>query len=160
MKVLRRAGPEDAGRKRRFELEARAASALNHPNIITIYDVDSAEGVDFIAMEYVPGRTLQQALGRKGMKLNDALRVGIQVADALAAAHRAGIVHRDLKPGNIMLGESGQVKVLDFGDEVATLEQAIPTETPVLAATPDGRRLLLVQADNFGSDLVLVGGFR
>jgi len=100
-------------RKRRFVQEARTASALNHPNIITIYDIDQADGTDFIAMEFVPGKPLDRLVPRKGLRLNEALQYATQVADALAA-HAAGIVHRDLKPGNVMVNESGGAKVLDF----------------------------------------------
>jgi serine/threonine protein kinase len=88
----------DPERKRRFVQEAEAASALNHPNIITIYDIDQAEGVDFIAMEFVSGRALDQLIPRKGLRLNEALKYAILVADAVSAAHAVGIVHRDLKP--------------------------------------------------------------
>jgi formylglycine-generating enzyme required for sulfatase activity/dienelactone hydrolase len=102
-------------RKRRFALEARAASALNHPNIVTIYDIDVADGVDFIAMEYVAGQTLAQLIPPGGMAPALAARLGAQISDALAAAHQSGIVHRDLKPSNIMVNEHGRVKVLDFG---------------------------------------------
>jgi serine/threonine-protein kinase len=105
----------DPERKRRFIQEAKAASALNHPNIITIYDIDQADGLHFIAMEYVAGKTLDQLIGRKALKLTETLKYAIQVADALAAAHAAGVVHRDLKPANIMVTEKGLVKVLDFG---------------------------------------------
>jgi Tol biopolymer transport system component/predicted Ser/Thr protein kinase len=115
IKVLPPGRVSDPERKRRFVQEAKAASALNHPNIITIYDISSDKGVDFIAMEYVAGKTLDQLIGRKGLKLSETLKYGIQMADALAAAHGAGIVHRDLKPGNVMVTESGLVKVLDFG---------------------------------------------
>jgi serine/threonine protein kinase len=105
----------DPDRKRRFAQEARAASALNHPNIITIHDIASDNGTDFIVMEYVQGKTLGQVIPRRGLKLNDVLKYAIQISDALAKAHTAGIIHRDLKPGNIMVGEGGLVKVLDFG---------------------------------------------
>ncbi len=105
----------DPERKKRFIKEARAASALNHPNIITIHDIDAAEGLDFIVMEYLAGTTLDRQLPRKGMPISKVLDLGIQMADALAAAHSAGIVHRDLKPSNVMVSESGKVKVLDFG---------------------------------------------
>jgi Tol biopolymer transport system component len=105
----------DPERKRRFIQEAKAASALNHPNIITIYDIDQADGLHFIAMEYVAGKTLDQQIGRKGLKLSETLKYAIQIADALTTAHAAGIVHRDLKPANIMVTEKGLVKVLDFG---------------------------------------------
>ena len=105
----------DPDRKRRFFQEAKAASALNHPNIITIHDIASDNGTDFIVMEYVQGKTLAQLIPRRGMKLNEALKVAIQIADALAKAQAVGIIHRDLKPGNIMVDEGGLVKVLDFG---------------------------------------------
>jgi serine/threonine protein kinase len=119
LKFLPSAQMSDPERKRRFVLEARAASALNHPNIVTIYEIDQAglEGqpADFIAMEFVPGKALDRLIPRKGLRLNETLHYATQVADALAAAHAAGIVHRDLKPGNVMVTESGCVKVLDFG---------------------------------------------
>ena len=115
LKVLPPEKVTDPERKQRFVQEARAASALNHPNIVTVHDIDQADGVDFIAMEYVEGRTLEEKTGRKGLKLNEALKYAIQIADALAKAHSAGIVHRDLKPGNVMVTGDGRVKVLDFG---------------------------------------------
>ena len=105
----------DENRRRRFVQEAKAASALNHPNIVTVHDISQADGVTFIAMECVEGKTLDQLIPRKGMPLNEALKVAVQVADALVRAHAAGIVHRDLKPANIMVNEHGLVKVLDFG---------------------------------------------
>ena len=115
VKVLRgEAALSDESRKR-FVQEARAASGLNHPHIITIYDIGQDEGVDFIAMEYVPGQSLARLIGHPGTRLEDTLTRAIQIADALAAAHAAGIVHRDLKPGNIMVSDKGAVKVLDFG---------------------------------------------
>jgi len=124
--------PERVGRpesKARFIQEAKAASALNHPNIVTIYDVGSDQGIDFIVMEFVPGKTLDQLIGRNGMRLNELLRCAVQAADALAKAHAAGIVHRDLKPGNIMVTDDGLVKVLDFG--LAKLSK--PVESPEAA---------------------------
>jgi Tol biopolymer transport system component len=105
----------DPERKRRFVQEAKAASALNHPNIVHIYDIAEADGVQFIAMEYVPGKTLDQLIGRKGLRLSEGLKYAIQITDALARAHAAGIVHRDLKPSNLMIDDHGLVKVLDFG---------------------------------------------
>ena len=105
----------DTTRRRRFIQEAKSASALNHPNIIHIYDVTEAEGTPFLAMEYVCGQTLSQVIARKGLALNDALDYATQIADALAKAHAAGIVHRDLKPSNVMVTEDGLVKILDFG---------------------------------------------
>ncbi len=115
IKVLPAALASDPDRMSRFQREAQVLAALNHPNIVTIYDIDACEGMDFIAMEYVSGRTLDQLIPRRGMKTAEVLRCAVQTADALAAAHAAGIIHRDLKPGNIMVGDSGLVKVLDFG---------------------------------------------
>jgi serine/threonine protein kinase len=142
VKVLPHDKVIDPERKRRFIQEAKAASALNHPHIITIYDIGQAEGLDFIAMEYVDGRTLEDLIGRKGLKLNEALKYSVQVADALAVAHEAGIVHRDLKPGNVMLTTKGQVKVLDFGlaklTEILPPAEADPTRT-FRPATEEGK---------------------
>ena len=115
IKVLPAERVADENRRRRFVQEARAASALNHPNIVTIYEIESENGIDFIVMEYVPGKTLDALIPRQGMRLGEALRVAVPVADALAAAHANGIVHRDLKPTNVAVGSSGAVKVLDFG---------------------------------------------
>lgn len=127
LKVVRGDRLADQERRRRFVLEAKAASALNHPGIITIYDIDRAEDVDFIAMEFVKGQTLQALIGRRGMGVGEVLKIGIQIADAVAAAHAAGIVHRDLKPANVMVTEQGLVKVLDFGLAKLT-EVETPTE--------------------------------
>ncbi len=101
--------------RQRFLREAKAASALNHPNIVTIYDLVNSGGIDFIVMELVSGSTLDQIVARKGAKLHEALTYAIQIADALATAHRAGIVHRDLKPANVVITPEGSIKVLDFG---------------------------------------------
>ena len=105
----------DEGRQRRFIQEAQAASALNDPNIVIIYEIASENGTDFIAMEYVDGKTLGQLIPKRGMRLDEILRYAIQMAGALAKAHAAGIVHRDLKPGNVMINAEGRVKLLDFG---------------------------------------------
>ena len=126
IKVLPAEKVADPERKQRFVQEAKAASSLNHPNIVTIYDIGQAEGVDFISMECVAGKTLDRLIPRHGMRLNEALKCAVQIADALARAHSAGIVHRDLKPGNIMVNEHGLVKVLDFG--LAKLTEATPAE--------------------------------
>jgi eukaryotic-like serine/threonine-protein kinase len=115
IKVLPSNQMSDPERKKRFIQEARSASVLNHPNIITIYDIGSENGIDFMVMEYVQGKTLDLRIPRKGMRLNEALKLAIQIADALAKAHSAGIVHRDLKPSNLMVLDDGLVKVLDFG---------------------------------------------
>jgi serine/threonine-protein kinase len=114
-KVLQPDAVANPDLRRRFVQEAKAASALNHPNIVHIYDIGEADGSLFIAMEYVAGRTLDQLIKGSGITLHQALRGAAQVADALSAAHAAGIVHRDLKPSNIMVTEQGLVKVLDFG---------------------------------------------
>jgi serine/threonine protein kinase len=114
-----------AGRGRLIR-EAQAASALNHPNIVTVYEVGHDAGVDFIAMERVEGRTLGSLTARR-LPLRETLPIAIQIADALAAAHAAGIVHRDLKPGNIMVTERGLVKILDFG--IAKVAAAGDTES-------------------------------
>src|SRR5271169_923499 len=119
IKVLPPEKVADADRKRRFVQEAKSESALNHPNIITISAIATDNGIDFIAMEYVPGKALNQLITRKGLPLGEALKYAVQIADALATAHAAGIIHRDLKPGNVMISgapeRSGAVKVLDFG---------------------------------------------
>src|SRR5690348_8714681 len=124
IKILRADATTSPDRKRRFVQEAKAASALNHPNIVHIYDISSSDGTDFIAMEFVAGKTLDQLIGKSGLPARDTLKYAIQIADALARAHSAGIVHRDLKPGNIMVGEDGHVKLLDFG--LAKLTEATP----------------------------------
>ena len=115
IKVLPAERMADESRRRRFVQEARAASALSHPNIVTIHEIESADGVDFIVMEYVPGKTLDTLIPRQGMRLGEVLRIAIPIADAVARAHAAGIVHRDLKPANVVVGSDGVVKVLDFG---------------------------------------------
>jgi eukaryotic-like serine/threonine-protein kinase len=115
VKVIRGEAAISVESRKRFMQEARAASGLNHPHIITIYDIGQDDGVDFIAMEYVPGQSLARLIGRPGTTLDDTLTHAIQIADALSAAHAAGIVHRDLKPANIMVSDKGSVKVLDFG---------------------------------------------
>jgi eukaryotic-like serine/threonine-protein kinase len=115
LKLMLGAATDPDHQFRRFAQEAKAASALNHPNIITVYDIASDEGTLYIVMEYVAGKTLRQLIPRQGMRLAEALKIAVQLADALSAAGSAGIVHRDLKPGNIMVTENGLVKVLDFG---------------------------------------------
>jgi serine/threonine protein kinase len=115
IKILPPAKAGDVDRRRRFAQEAKTASALNHPGIVAIYDITQHDGVDFIAMEFVSGRTLDRVIPRHGLGLNETLDYGVQIADALAAAHAAGIVHRDLKPANVIVTEQGRIKVLDFG---------------------------------------------
>ena len=118
---------------RRLLTEARAASALNHPHIVTVHEIDSADGTDFIAMEYVEGRPLDRVIGKEGLPAGEALAYGAQIAEALAAAHAQGVVHRDLKPANVIVTPQGQVKVVDFG-----LAKLLPREP--LARRPPRRR--------------------
>lgn len=102
-------------RVRRFEREAKAASALNHPNIITIYEIGESDGSHYIATEYIEGKTLRQHIAQQRLSLREALDIAVQIARALSRAHQAGIIHRDIKPENVMLRPDGYVKVLDFG---------------------------------------------
>ena len=115
----------DAEHRRRFEVEARAASALSHPGIVTIYDVGETGGVSWIAMEWVDGHTLRRALADRPLPVREAWSITRQVAHALAAAHAKGIVHRDLKPDNVMLAAEGQAKILDFGLARQTLVDSL-----------------------------------
>lgn len=140
LKILPAEFVSDAERLRRFEREARAVSALNHPNIVTIYDVGEVGGWHFIATEFVEGRTLRELVG-ENPSLKEILSVAAQAAEALAAAHGAGVVHRDIKPENIMLRADGYVKVLDFGlakmsgPEMHPPEAGAPTQAGVVMGT-------------------------
>jgi serine/threonine protein kinase len=133
VKLLREESTASNENKRRFVQEAKAASALNHPHIVTIYDIGQDQGVHFIAMEYVVGASLAQLLARTKLSVHQALEYAVQIADALAAAHGAGIIHRDLKPANIMVSDKGTVKVLDFG--LAKLTQQSDEEGGARAST-------------------------
>ena len=128
VKVLAHEKVADAERKRRFLQEARAASALNHPNIVTLYDIASDSGIDFLVMEYIEGESLHKRIPRRGLPINQALSYATQIVSALAAAHAAGIVHRDIKPANVVVTGNGQVKVLDFG--LAKLSEALESSDP------------------------------
>ena len=130
VKVLPAGLSADPGRRHRFEQEARAASALNHPAIVTIYDIDSADGVTYIAMELVEGRTLRDLLAEQPIPIRKLLEIGAQAAEGLAKAHAAGIVHRDLKPENLMITKDGFVKILDFG--LAKLVEAVSEQASAL----------------------------
>src|SRR5499426_1388320 len=116
LKLLPAQFTNDAERVRRFEREARAVSTLNHPNIVTIFEIGQAGVLWFIATEFIEGRTLRQVLAEsKALQLPEVFRIAGQIADALEAAHHVGIVHRDIKPDNVMLRRDGYLKVLDFG---------------------------------------------
>ncbi len=115
LKVLSQEMATDPDRRERFQCEARAVAALNHPNIVTVHSVEETDGVHFITMELVEGQTLADAMPGKGMALSRLLEIAIPLADAVSSAHRAGITHRDLKPDNIMVDNQGRLRVLDFG---------------------------------------------
>jgi len=150
IKVLPAERLADPVRRSRLEQEARAVARLNHPNIVTVHEIEKAEGIDFIVMELVSGKTLDALIPRQGMRLGEALRIAIPLADALVAAHAAGIVHRDLKPANVMVTPAGVVKVLDFGlakltqadegggEEATTLDARVspPSRAGMVAGTP------------------------
>ncbi len=137
LKVLPAAISSDASRRQRFEQEARAASALNHPNIITVYDVGSADETTYLAMEHVEGRTLRELIAAEPLAIRKLLDVAVGIAEGLAKAHSAGIVHRDLKPENVMISQDGFVKILDFG--LAKLTETLPEQNsalPTAVASP------------------------
>jgi len=133
IKVLTAAKSGDADRRRRFIQEAQAASALNHPNIITIHDIIAEPDTDYLVMEFVAGMTLLDLIPSGGLRVPQVLRYSCQMADALSVAHDAGIIHRDFKPGNVMITSSGLVKVLDFG--LAKLTDRSPASQFEAAAT-------------------------
>ena len=129
VKILNEKFSRDESSLLRFVREAKAASALNHPNILTIHEIGESNGSHYIVGEYVEGRTLRSILGQDALELPEVLEIAIQVARALAAAHEAGIIHRDIKPENIMVRPDGYVKILDFG-----LAKLISAEQPPVAA--------------------------
>ena len=138
LKMLPTFFTEDNDRVRRFQQEARAASALNHPNILTIYEIGQIAARQFIATEFIEGETLRRRMTRAQMRINEALEVSIQVASALSAAHQAAIAHRDIKPGNIMLRPDAVVKVLDFGLAKLTEPKTGESEAATLVNTKQG----------------------
>ena len=115
IKILPHDKVADPTRKQRFVQEAKAASALNHPGIVTIHDIRADAGIDFIVMEYVGGKTLDQMIPANGLRPTQALHYAVEIAEALAKAHEAGIIHRDLKPANVIVTDEGRIKILDFG---------------------------------------------
>ena len=139
IKVLPPDKVADPDRKGRFVQEAKAASALRHPNIVVIHDIASDRAVDFMVMEFVEGRSLDEIVGRKGLRLNEALGYAVQIADGLARAHAAGIVHRDLKPANVMVTADGLVKILDFGLAKLTEDVPAPAGGPTMTLDAEGR---------------------
>jgi serine/threonine protein kinase len=162
LKILPSYFVSDGTRLRRFQREARAASALNHPNIFTIHEVGEHEGVHFIATEYIDGETLRELVRHQALTIKEVLEIAVQIASALAAAHAAGIVHRDIKPENVMLRRDRIIKILDFGiaklteqdaheaSEASTLAR-VQTETGVVLGTvgymsPEQARSLEVDA--------------
>ena len=135
LKVLPEAFAHDEERVARFEREARTGAALNHPNIVVLHSIEDAEGVRFLTMELVEGRTLADLVRPGGASLAEVLDVAIPLGEALVAAHDQGVVHRDLKPANVMLTRDGRVKVLDFG--LAKLTSAVDagTQAPTRSLT-------------------------
>src|SRR6266567_3415394 len=138
LKVLPTFFTRDRERVRRFQQEARAASALNHPNILTIYEIGQIDSHQFIATEFVEGDTLRQRMIKSPMSISELLGIATQIASALTAAHQTGIVHRDIKPENIMLREDGIVKVLDFGLAKLLAAQSGESEASTMLRTQPG----------------------
>jgi serine/threonine protein kinase len=140
LKVLPAALADHPERRARFTREAKAVAALNHPNIVTLHSVEEADGMHFITMELVKGKTLAEMLPAEGFALGTFFAIAIPLTDALAAAHQRGIAHRDLKPANVMVSDDGRVKVLDFGLAAATPDCVNRDGHEVLtrSATQDG----------------------
>jgi serine/threonine protein kinase len=143
LKVLASETAGDPDRRTRFEREARAVAALNHPGIVTIHSVEEDQGLLFLTMEVVEGVTLSERIPIEGMPLDELLRISIPLTDAVGTAHQRGITHRDLKPANVMIGHEGRVKVLDFGLAKQQLQDALGHETvlPTANLTGEGRIL-------------------
>lgn len=127
LKILPPSPFNDLNSQKRFHKEARVLAKLNHPNIAIVYDFDSQDGIDLLVTEYIPGETMASRLASAAMPQKEVLRLGMQLADGLAAAHEAGVLHRDLKPANLQLMPDGRLKILDFG--LAQFSQAVPSAT-------------------------------
>ncbi len=138
LKILPARVAADKERMQRFVREAKAASALNHAHVATIYEIGEAAGVSFIAMEYIEGQSLAAKINGQPLAVKEIVEIGSQIADALDEAHSKGITHRDIKPANVMLNERGQVKVLDFGLAKITRPQSIDSQVSTLAQTEPG----------------------
>src|SRR5258705_8783326 len=143
LKVLPPEFVSQQDRRRRFFQEARAASALNHPHILTVYEVGEDEGKPYIAMEYIEGETLRQKIRSRSLQIKQTLDITIQIAEGLSKAHEAGIIHRDLKPENLMIRLDGYAKILDFG-----LAKLIAQRERTLAADSAEKTLLRVETES------------
>lgn len=124
IKVLPEAFAHDRDRLSRFQREARMLAALNHPNIATIFGLEECDGVDYLVMELVPGRTLSERLKLGPLAFEEALKIGEQIAEAMEAAHAKQVIHRDLKPANVKVTPEGRVEVLDFGLAKCTVRRS------------------------------------
>ena len=142
LKVLRPEMAADPERLRRFQREARAVAALSHPNIVTLYSVEEADGVQFLTMELVEGKTLAEVIPEGGLPLGALLELAVPLVEAVAFAHERGIVHRDLKPANVMLAADGRLKVLDFGLAKLRPESSVDETTRLLTVSLTGQAVV------------------
>src|SRR5437879_1867241 len=147
IKVLAEAFAHDPERLSRFQREAKMLASLNHPNIATIHGFEQSDGTHYLVMELVPGETLRERIAREGpVPVEETLKIAVQIAEALEAAHEKGIIHRDLKPANVKITPEGKVKVLDFGLAKAFADDGVssnPSESPTLSAVATMQGVLL-----------------